>query len=207
MKIIALMGDKGGAGRSMLAVQLAVAASGNWRRVRLASTSPHGAVMNWHGRRGEGPDDFALGGPIDLSGPPHEGVETAQALGCDWLFVDCGARAEFSGAIAQASSLVLLPFRPALPDIHSLLAYNQRLPYHRIPRVLAICNAARAGTGEAREALEFLVEDSQIQCARTVIHDRVLFRRTFAAGKGVAEMRAKSRAKDEINALYQELNL
>jgi chromosome partitioning protein len=202
MKIIAVTGSKGGAGRTMLAVQLAVAAQAAGRKTAVLTTSMHGASLDWGAGREGGPDAFHLAGhtATALARISHAGYGIAV------VDMDGGIiQHQHAAGVTGVADTVLIPFRPALPDIRALLADAANLPDG--VNVLAVCNAARAGTSEAKEALEFLAEASTLKFARTVICDRVLFRRTFAAGKGVADIGSKSKAKEEILSLYEELKL
>lgn len=203
MKIVALMGEKGGTGRSMLAVQLAVAATAAGVKTCVLDTNPRGNIWEWAAQRhatGLGMPEVSL-----AQSPLASALDAAQRMHYGLVLIDCSAAARAADIIGSRAVLVLLPFRPALPDMQKMLEGASALRARA--QVLAVCNGANAGTSEAKEALEFLAEAGQVKCARTVIHDRVLFRRTFAAGKGVAEMGSKSKAKDEIIALYQELVL
>ena len=200
MKVVALMGSKGGAGRTMLAVQLARMACAKGGRPMILDSGARPDARTWAKDAGTPSLVQRVVGPAARGEAFRYLLEVINEQGrYTHVFIDEPPRAWISTAI------MLLPFRPALPDMRALLEFAPALAADAGP--IAVCNAARSGTSEAREALEFLAEAGTVKFASTVICDRVLFRRTFAAGKGVADIGASSKAKSEIMALYEELGL
>src|SRR5664279_5617787 len=67
MQVIALISQKGGVGKSTLAVHLATEANAQGQRVLLLDLDPQGSAMEWANRRGDRPPDVSGANPASVA--------------------------------------------------------------------------------------------------------------------------------------------
>lgn len=114
MGVTAFLHQKGGTGKSTLAVATALALAGRGERVLLVDADPQGTTSEWAMRYGEA-RGVAAAHHIqpDLS-------ERLRPLREDWpyLLIDGPPSLNpITESIVHASSRVVIPMRPALPDV------------------------------------------------------------------------------------------
>jgi chromosome partitioning protein len=117
MHTIALVSQKGGSGKSTIAIGLAIAAMQDGHKVCILEADPQGTVANWRRRRTHSEpmvETFSAGDDIGQS------LSSLERGGVTLTIIDTagGASATTADAI-RASDLCLIPARPSLPDIET----------------------------------------------------------------------------------------
>src|SRR4051812_3119789 len=109
-RVLALLSQKGGSGKTTLATHLAVAL-GRGRRVVLVDTDPQrSAAAWWHAREAEAPE-LIEAGASEIIGA----VRALRASGAGLVIVDSmPSVASDIGSIARAADFVLIPCRPSI---------------------------------------------------------------------------------------------
>lgn len=186
MQIFSLINQKGGAGKSTLARQLAVIAGETGASV-LIDRDPQETSTKWWQRRQnlqplpERPDLLDLNG-TDLT---MAAATLRQRPGV--VFVDTRpAVAEPEAEAARIADLVLVPVRPSPDDLEAIgetLKILRRLDKRAIVVVNAAKNEARAR--DARAALSRY----PVPVCPTHIADRAIYLDASLEGRGVGEMR------------------
>jgi len=109
MYTIALIAQKGGTGKTTLAVSLAVAAGQVGLTALIIDLDPQATACNWKERR-------KSDGPVVIDAQPSRlaaALEKAEENGVDFAVIDTPARSEQSAlAAAKVADLVLIPCRP-----------------------------------------------------------------------------------------------
>lgn len=156
MKTVALIGQKGGGGKTTLALSLAVAAWQAGRRSLLLDLDPQASARRWGERRHwPAPQTRA----VVPAGLLDNALKTALLDGCDFAVLDTpGNSGEAAIAAARAADLVLIPLRPQVLDIETLDAARQMLALagKSLPP-WSSQGQALAGTGGAPGAPVFVV--------------------------------------------------
>ena len=117
MKTLAIIGQKGGTGKTTLALGLAVAAQSKGRTVAVIDLDPQTTSSNWSDRRGSGSPTVVSCQSARLP----QVLAAAEKEGVDLAILDTpGKGAEASIAAAKAADLVLLPIQPQLYDLETL---------------------------------------------------------------------------------------
>lgn len=202
-RIIAVAQQKGGAGKTTLAAQLAVAWSEK-RKVAIMDIDPQGSLSAWHGVRVQSPRPLA---DIHLSSVSGWRVSTElDRLKNDFdvVIIDCPPHAETETKNAmRAAGLVVIPVQPSPMDVWATaptaeFATEQgtgtRLVLNRVPPRSRLV-----------EAVQGILKDQKLKVANNALGNRVAFAASMMEGRGVTESEASSPAADEIRALAKEL--
>ena len=153
MYTIALIAQKGGTGKTTLAVSLAVAAGQVGLKALIIDLDPQATACNWKDRRqGEG--------PVVIDAQPSRlaaALEKAEENGVDFAVIDTPARSEQSAlAAAKVADLVLIPCRPQAYDLETIPNTKEILALAGHTPALAILNAVPAFGDRHEQARAFL---------------------------------------------------
>ena len=198
MRTLALLSQKGGSGKTTLAVHLAVAAGEAGQRVALADTDPQRSATTWGRARAAGqPPLVATAAPGALSAL----LAAARHDGITLLVVDS---APHTGPevpqIARAADAVLIPCRPSAFDLAAVGNAVEIVRAAGVPAALVLnaCPPRAPEIPEARAALGRF----GLPVAAVEITERRAFARAVASGRAVTEFEAHGRAAEEIRALW-----
>jgi chromosome partitioning protein len=203
-RVVTVAQQKGGAGKTTVAAQLAIAWRVAGRRVALLDVDPQGSLAMWHARRVErvpGNHDLTFGAIKGYRAAPE--IERL-ARNHDVVLVDSPPHAELEARVAvRAADLVLVPVQPSPMDLWATaptleMARREGRPvlilFNRVPpRALLVEETVRQ------------IEALGVQVARTMLGNRVALAASLAEGLGVVETEPASRAAEEIIDLANEL--
>jgi chromosome partitioning protein len=198
MKVVSLVTQKGGTGKSTLAVSLAVAAQERGLKVSILDLDPQRTTRRWFERRQATAPEVAA---IDATKLPAA-LAALDKQRADLVVIDtAGADVPAAKAVMMASDLCLIPARPSVADIEAAQPTIQAL--HRIGAPFAfILNACQAGrnirTLDAFRALQLMGAVSGVTIANRADHVDAL-----AQGLGVTERDPSGKAAGEIRDLVQ----
>jgi chromosome partitioning protein len=204
-RVITIAQRKGGAGKTTLAAQLAVAWARQGARVALLDIDPQGSLAAWVGLRRARLGDTALG--FEFAAFP--GWRAEQWIGdhardADFVIIDSPPQVETEARIAvRAAGLVLIPVQPSPLDLWATaatvaMARNERRP------ALAVLNRVPPRSA-ATEHIAAELAQLGVAVAAGRIGSRVAMVQAMAQGLGVLETAAASPAATEIAALSAEL--
>jgi chromosome partitioning protein len=110
MYVIAIVSQKGGVGKSTLAVHLATEAQCQGQRVLLLDLDPQGSAMEWANRRGDLPPDVSGANPASIA----KEIERAKSENYDLVIADTAPHADHAALqAARVADLVAIPCRPS----------------------------------------------------------------------------------------------
>ncbi len=140
MKAVSFLHQKGGTGKSTLAIGAALALTGAGQRVVLLDADYQGTAAEWGNRYG-----VQMGVRTESRVQPDLHETIAQyGKTADWVIVDGPPTlSPMTESILRASARVVIPVRPALPDLWAL------------PWLAALIKKLQAG-GQALEPLAVL---------------------------------------------------
>ena len=198
MKVLAIIGQKGGNGKTTTALGLAVAASLAGRPVALIDLDPQATAANWSDRRGHETPAVVSCQVSRLA----QVLDAAAKQGAKLAIIDTpGKSTDALIAAAKAADFVLMPIQPQLFDIETLGSLKDVLTLAGNPRSAVLVNRApiqgkrHAETQEAAAAQGFTV------CA-TVVFSRAAHGDAGNLGKTAIEYDPKSKAAQEMAELY-----
>lgn len=117
MPVIAIISQKGGAGKTTLALHLAAQAEASGQVALIIDTDPQATASQWGAWR-----DKAAPEVID-SPPPRLAakIEAAQGLGAQFIIIDTPPHAgDAATAAMNAADLILIPCRPSGFDLAAI---------------------------------------------------------------------------------------
>jgi len=201
-------GEKGGAGKSTLATNLAAHLAFEGVDVVLLDADPQGTSAKWQGRRAELEDVPAVHcvqRTGDVSGTIRDLAARYQVV-----IIDAGGRDSRELRTAMvAADLFLTPTRASQADLETMPKMNELVSLARglNPGLVAFAVLSMAPSNpqvnEVAEAKELLAEFDQIKLADTIIRDRKVYRDALLEGLGVVEKK-NGLARAEIQLLAQE---
>jgi len=204
MKTFALVTQKGGVGKSTLAVHLAVAASRQGQIALIIDLDPQASAANWAERRKQD------GRRPDLAVVPARAAELSRLLnearqqGANFVVIDTAGYNDVTArAVIQVADMVLIPCRPSIVDIEVVAETATQFMRAGGKKGAFILNAVQprgVRADEAREALRDLLPVAPVD-----IHNLVAYSDAFNDGRSVEEFDPTSKAAEEIRALYQWL--
>jgi chromosome partitioning protein len=199
-KVLALLSQKGGSGKTTLATHLAVAL-GKSRRVVLVDTDPQRSAAAWaRARESRLPELVeAAAGAIVAT------LRTIRATGPGLVVVDSMPSVQSDvSSIARASNFVLIPCRPSILDLRAVGGTVKLVKEARIPAAIVLTAVPPArGFGEASKTAEARKALAQygLPVVRATIGYRTVLADALAAGLAVEEFDPTSRAAAEIRNL------
>ena len=199
MKTVALISQKGGAGKTTLAVHLAAAAAERGR-VLLMDVDPQGSAMEWANRRGDKAPDVTAAHPATIG----KEIERARAEGYDLVILDTAPHADHVALqAARAVDMVVVPCRPATFDIAAISATLDLCKLANKHSVVVL-NAAPIRSKVVDEAAD-AVRERGGTVSPVVIRQRVAFQHCLIDGRTAAEFEPDGAAASEIAELLATL--
>jgi chromosome partitioning protein len=154
MKILAVISQKGGVGKTTLATALAVAAELDGKSVALFDLDPQASACFWADRRtASGKGETPVVRDVNHNRLPHV-LEAMQQAGCDLVVLDCPpVHRDIADEAIKAADMVLIPTRAEALDIRAT-TQTVRLVQQMNKRpsvVLTFCPPSGAEVEQARK--------------------------------------------------------
>ncbi len=204
-RVITIAQRKGGAGKTTLAAQLAVAWAQQGAKVAVLDIDPQASLAAWVGLRRERLRDAAIG--FEFAAVPGWRAEqwiADRAREADLVVVDGPAHIETEARIAvRAAGLVLIPVQPSPLDLWATEATLAMARDERRPAVAVLNRVPPRSTATERIAVDLAKLGVAIAASR--IGNRIALVHAMAQGLGVLETAPASPAAGEIAALASEL--
>lgn len=198
MKIIAIISQKGGAGKTTLAVHLATAAIAAGYTTAIIDLDPQGTAASWGDRRTAGAPEVISGQAVRLPAL----TTAARENGADIVILDTAPNADQTASLsARAADLVLIPCRPSTFDLEAiettlLLAKAAKKPAY------VILNAVPPRSGIGKEAAAGLRAGGG-QVAPHQLSQRAAYGHSVIDGRTAQEFEPDGKAADEIVVLFK----
>jgi chromosome partitioning protein len=196
--IVTIAQQKGGAGKTMVAANLAACWAAS-HRVALLDIDPQRSLTRWHalrqGKTGAGALVFS-----DVSGWRLPKELERLAAEADLVVIDTPPQIEADAARAiRAASLVLIPLQPSPPDLWAAEG-TLKLAATERRRVALALNRAPAKS-RLRADIETEITERGLRLLPVCLANRAAYAQAFAAGMGVTEMARPGLAGAEMAAL------
>jgi chromosome partitioning protein len=200
--VITVAQQKGGAGKTMLAANLAASLAGTMR-VALLDIDPQKSLTRWHKLRAKRVNlpQILLS---DVSGWRLAAELDRLAREADMLIVDTPPQIDSDATRAiRAASLIILPLQPSPPDLWAAEGTLTLAAAER-KKVALVLNRAPARS-TLRTQVENEIHGRKLNLLASVIGNRAGYANAFALGMGVIETAPKGLAAQEFAELVNEI--
>jgi chromosome partitioning protein len=205
MPIIALVGNKGGAGKTTLTVNLASCLARR-SKVAVVDADPQGSALQWRAF-----SDSDNGVPVFEASDELESQAKQLIQDYQYVLFDCppSVHAPETTAVLEFTDTALIPVQPSPVDlwatVHIEEAVEQARQSNTHLKALLVINQL-----ETRTTLSRLVRDALseigLPVADTALRRRAIFRSSALEGKSVFDMgRRGSDAASELEQLIEEV--
>lgn len=201
MRTIAVIGQKGGTGKTTTTLGLAVCAELAGHSAAVLDLDPQTNAANWKDRRGQD-------GPAVESIQPgrlRQTIKNAEAVGADFVFIDTPGRSDTAAIeAAKVADFVLIPVHPQIFDLETLSAVRDAIRLAGSPPAFVVLNgihpAATRSPAEQREVISraFDLPVCPVHLSHYAIHAEAP-----TEGRTPPEVRPESKASAELKALFE----
>ena len=196
MKIVALVTQKGGAGKTTLAVNCAIAAERRKKRVLILDLDPQASSEGWYQDREADSPRLAK---IESWSLP-EAVAKAKAAGFDYVVIDTPGRDEPSTTAAiRAADFCVIPCRPTPVDLKAVPPTVATI--NRLDKSAVFVLTQTPPRGERIREAEAGLSMLGIVCPIRIVA-RAAYQDAHGAGLGVLEYEPDGKAAAEIRQLW-----
>jgi len=194
MKIISLMAQKGGVGKTTLTLHWAVEAERQGHgKVAVIDMDVQQSAVKWSLRRDQDSPVMLLADESNV----REAVEACQENGFDLVLIDTMPRVEASSVeAAKVADLSVIPCGPSVLDIEAIAVTIEITNRVKTPGVIVI-NQGRHNSGINDKTAAVLNQYEMPLCPVQIMH-RAALEDAFIDGRAVAELRPRSKAAREI---------
>lgn len=198
MHIVAFVTQKGGAGKSTLASNLAVAAHLTGERVFICDLDPLQSLVKWSRLRNaiDIPVEHIPSAKLELA------LASLQRNGVTTVVIDTpGAHSEGSMRAIRAADFCIVPARPNVLDLWASEETIARVKAARKAYAILLNQCPPAGQS-ARIARGARALEDMGALLTPMIAARVDYQEAVLLGRGVCELKPKSAAAQEMTALW-----
>jgi len=206
VKTLAILSRKGGAGKTTVALHLAVTAQASGLgRVALVDMDPQRSAADWWRSRQAETPEMVEADPGGLASV----VKAAKSAGVELLVVDTRPSAEEDALeAASCADLALIVVKPSILDLRAVAATVTTVRQAKTPGLVLINQAPPGRNGEeaaiVTEAIEAL-GGYGLPLSPVVLHARAAYHAALIDGRAVNELEPSGKAAREIEALWRHL--
>lgn len=199
--VLAILGQKGGSGKTMTAINVAEAAAEHGLTPVIIDLDPQANAANWKDRRET--ENIAV-----VSSPPSRlknTLETAAKHGADFVVIDNPGKAD-SALIdaARVADLVLVPVEPNMFHLETLPAVRDLLRVAGDPPAFVVLNKLHPlATTQADEAKRMIGEVYPFSVCPVHLSQLDVYVTAANSGKTVLEVDPEGKAAAELRKLYK----
>ena len=199
--MVAIVGQKGGTGKTTIGIILAVAAAEAGRTAVIIDLDPQANAANWKDRR-------QAENPAVVSVPPSrlkQALEAAASHGADFVMIDTPGKSD-SAAIeaARVANLVLVPLGPHIFHLETLPGLRDLLRVAGDKPAFVVLNALHPQvTKQAEEAKTMIAELFSFPVCPVHLSRLDIYAETQTTGSTPLEEEPKGRAAGEVKRLYK----
>ncbi|MGH9623462.1 MAG: ParA family partition ATPase [Bryobacteraceae bacterium] len=198
MKTISIISQKGGAGKTTLALNMACMAEAYDHRSVVIDLDPQASAKGWHDHRKKE-------SPVVISAQASridDVLAAAREHGADICIIDTAPHSETAAlAAARSADLILIPCRPGILDLRGISTSVDLAQLARRPAFIVL-NAVPP-RGALGDQAEEAIRPYGIEVASCRISQRAAFYHSLTAGQTAIEFEPNGVAAQEVRELYQ----
>jgi chromosome partitioning protein len=197
MKIVSFVTQKGGSGKTTLALNFSVAAMGSRGRVVILDMDAQGTARKWYERRDAENPPLIEVAAADL----ERAIEGARAQKFEWVLIDTPGRDDAAQAAAiRTADFCIVPCRPSAADLEATPTTVETIKRLKKPYAFVLTQTPPRSfrIREAQTGLSYL---------GTVCPTPIVLRNAYqdaqSMGLGVTEFEAAGRAAGEVSECWK----
>ena len=205
MRTVAIVSQKGGAGKTTLAIHLAAAAIAAGRSTLVLDTDPQATASHWATWRGGAEPDV-----VDCASPsllPRK-LQQAAELGAELAIIDTPPHADIMAREAcKLADLVLIPCRPQAFDLTAVETTAGLVTAVGKPAFVVFMGGPQRAPITYKEARELLegttdVAGLGLRVAPVMLTQRAIYHHSTAGGRTAPEAEPEGKAAEEVALLW-----
>lgn len=198
MRTIALINQKGGVGKTTVALHLAAAFQAAGSDSLVVDLDPQASAAEWHDARESPLPHVESIQPARLA----KVVENAREIGTGMLVLDTAPHAEATALeAARLADMVLVPCQPSIMDLRAMRKTVELLKLVKAP-AFAVLNGVPALGTVADEAAEMIQGSLGLAVCPVRLGDRVAYNRCLITGQVAQEVEPQGKAASEVARLH-----
>ncbi len=198
MFTVAILSQKGGTGKTTLALHLAVAAEKAGQLAAVVDLDPQASAAGWK-------DSRQAETPVVVSVPSTrlpQALEAARLGGAELAIIDSAPHSgEVALAAAEAADLVLIPCRAGILDLRAIGA-TARIVKLAGRRAFVVLNAMPPRAPNVLADARAAVAVHGLDVSPISLQQRAAFAHALTAGQTVHEYEPEGKASEEVTQLY-----
>lgn len=203
MKTVALIAQKGGTGKTTLALSLAIAAEKAGSTSVIIDLDPQATACNWGDRRQADTPVIVDARPARL----QSALQKAEEANVDISIIDTPPRSEQATlAAAKAADLVVIPCRPQIYDLETIPNTKELVALAGGPPMLVVLNAVPF-RGTRHEQATKAIEGFGLTVCPQTLGLRAAFGDSAALGQTALEYEPSGKAAAEILQVYEFISI
>ncbi|MCJ1959773.1 ParA family protein [Novosphingobium mangrovi (ex Hu et al. 2023)] len=198
MTTIAIVSQKGGSGKTTLALHIAASAVYAGNQVQVIDTDPQATAAAWGDWRGEFLPEVITCPPVRL----FSTVERAKRAGADVIVIDTPPHGDTASREAvRVADIVLVPTKARAFDLHALEATAGLMAYASKPAHVVFNAVPARATRMLEEAAE-AARNLGLSVSPHHFGERAAFHRSAGSGEVAREIEPEGKAAGEVDALW-----
>jgi chromosome partitioning protein len=198
---ISIIGQKGGTGKTTVALGLAVAIARSGQTVAVIDLDPQASASKWRDRR-EDENPAVVSAQASRLKPT---LQAAKETGVDFAIVDTAGRSDDTALIAtRAADLVLIPTRSTIIELEVLPSAKDLVMLAGNPPAFVVLNGIHPQASKQAEEVRATVQELYgMKVCPIHLCQRTAYGEALISGKTAQELDPEGRAAKELDCLYQ----
>src|ERR1700733_862629 len=204
MHTIVLATQKGGSGRTTLAIGIALAAMQAGHTVRLIETDSQGTLSNWQARRAYAEPIVE---PVYVASEIEQRLQAFRQSGVTLTIIDTAGGVSAATATAiRCADLCLIPARPTVADVEATASTLHIIRANDKPFAFVLNQTPIRGQ-RINNAATALADEAALDMSGVLAQPFIVMRNdhqdALSSGLAVSEYAPHSKSADEVRGLWQ----